>query len=164
MLRFGSFTCGAAWLPEFGDPEKDVEDFENILKWGLPILIKENDIADHLLYFRYSPLHNLKAPSDSSRQYPSTLLLTADHDDRVVPLHSLKYIAELYHCIRDCPFQVSNNELVDWRQIHSLIFFYFQTNPLLIRVETKAGHGSGKPTSKVVWLNLSKIMKENNED
>lgn len=57
--------------------------------------------------------------------------MTADHDDRVVPAHTLKYVAQLYHAI--------HNEAIDT-----------QKNPIICRVEVKAGHGAGKPTSKVI--------------
>jgi prolyl oligopeptidase len=70
---------------------------------------------------KYSPLHNLK----KGIKYPATLITTADHDDRVVPAHSFKFAATL---------QADNDG----------------TNPTLIRIETKAGHGSGKPTSKQI--------------
>jgi prolyl oligopeptidase len=68
----------------------------------------------------YSPLHNLKPGT----RYPATLVTTADHDDRVVPGHSFKFAAALQHAqARGGP-------------------------PVLIRVDTKAGHGAGKPTTK----------------
>lgn len=71
--------------------------------------------------YRYSPLHNLK----KGVKYPATLITTADHDDRVVPAHSFKFAATL-------------QEMNDG------------TNPTLIRIESKAGHGAGKPTSKQI--------------
>ena len=70
---------------------------------------------------KYSPLHNLK----KGVTYPATLITTADHDDRVVPAHSFKFASTL-------------QEMNDG------------TNPTLIRIETKAGHGAGKPTSKQI--------------
>jgi prolyl oligopeptidase len=71
--------------------------------------------------YKYSPLQNLKP----GVKYPATLVTTADHDDRVVPAHSFKFAATL---------QADNDG----------------TNPTLIRIETKAGHGAGKPTSKQI--------------
>jgi prolyl oligopeptidase len=70
---------------------------------------------------RYSPLHNIRFGT----RYPATLVTTADHDDRVVPAHSFKFAAALQAA------QAGDA-------------------PVLIRVETKAGHGAGKPVSKVI--------------
>ena len=78
---------------------------------------------------RYSPLHNLPPPPYSGSAYPAILLLTADHDDRVVPLHTLKYCAALQHGVGSSPEQ---------RQ------------PLMVRVDTRSGHGAGKPTAKAI--------------
>ena len=69
----------------------------------------------------YSPLHNLKPGT----AYPATLVTTADHDDRVVPAHSFKFAATLQAC-------------------------HEGPNPVLIRIDTKAGHGGGKPLAKVL--------------
>lgn len=71
--------------------------------------------------YAYSPLHNLK----SGTSYPATMITTADHDDRVVPAHSFKFAAAL-------------------QEAHA------GKNPVLIRIETKAGHGAGKPTAKII--------------
>lgn len=109
MLRFHKFTIGAAWISEFGDPEEEIH-FENLLK--------------------YSPLHNVHKPNNTKNQYPATLITTADHDDRVSPLHSLKFAATLHHAVQ-------GNE--------------YQKNPILLRVYSDAGHGGdGKPTSKAI--------------
>ena len=80
----------------------------------------DNEEEFHYL-LGYSPLHTLK----DGVQYPATLITTADHDDRVVPAHSFKFAARL-------------------QEAHS------GSNPVLIRIETSAGHGAGKPTAKII--------------
>jgi len=83
----------------------------------------------------YSPYHNLKAGT----AYPPTLVTTGDHDDRVFPAHSFKFAAAL-------------------QAAHA------GPAPTLIRIETKAGHGMGKPTAKIIeemtdrWAFLARIM------
>lgn len=100
MLRFDRFTIGHSWTSEYGSPA---------------------DPADFQVLYKYSPLHNIR----SGASYPATLILTADHDDRVVPAHSFKYAAALQRA-QGGPA------------------------PILIRVETAAGHGGGKPTAKII--------------
>lgn len=95
MLRFHLFTIGWAWTSEYGSPD-------------LP--------TDFEVLSRYSPLHNLR----EGVRYPPTLVSTGDHDDRVVPAHSLKFGAQLQHC------QAGDA-------------------PILMRIDTRAGHGMGKP-------------------
>lgn len=90
--------------------------------WAWAVEYGRSDNADHFNYLiKYSPLHNLK----DGTSYPATLITTADHDDRVVPAHSFKFAARLQEAHRG-------------------------ENPVLIRIETKAGHGAGKPTSKQI--------------
>lgn len=100
MLRYHLFTVGKGWIPEYGSSD-DPANFKNLLS--------------------YSPLHNIK----DGVTYPSTLITTGDHDDRVVPAHSFKFAAQL---------QKSHNG----------------KNPVIIRIETRAGHGAGKPIAKVL--------------
>lgn len=101
MLRYHKFTIGWAWATDYGTSEDDSSMFSYLLG--------------------YSPLHNI----DSGVDYPATMVFTADHDDRVVPAHSFKFIATL---------QEKNTG----------------PNPVLIRIETKAGHGAGTPVSKMI--------------
>lgn len=90
--------------------------------WGWTTEYGNPDSASQFPFiYKYSPYHNLK-PGVS---YPATLITTADHDDRVVPAHSFKFASRL-------------------QEYHS------GNNPVLIRVETNAGHGAGKPTSKQI--------------
>lgn len=101
MLRYHTFTAGAGWAYDYGTAEDSKEMF-NYLK-------------------SYSPVHNVKA----NTCYPSTLVLTGDHDDRVVPAHSFKFAAEL-QAKQSCD------------------------SPTLIRIETNAGHGAGRSTEQVI--------------
>lgn len=101
MLRYQYFTIGWAWATDYGRSDESKEMFEYLLT--------------------YSPLHNVK----EGVEYPATLAITADHDDRVVPAHTFKFMSELQS-----------------KQSGS--------NPVLVRIETQAGHGAGKPTSKMI--------------
>ncbi len=105
MLRYQRFTAGRYWTPEYGNADEDPAHFD-FLK-------------------AYSPLHNVR-PDVS---YPPLLITTADTDDRVVPMHSLKFAATL---------QAAAEYEMD------------PERPLLVRIETRAGHGLGKPTSKLI--------------
>ena len=101
MLRYHRFTVGRYWVSDYGNAEESAEHFRFLLE--------------------YSPLHNI----EEGTSYPTTLITTADTDDRVVPAHAKKFAAAL--------------QALDGGK-----------NPILIRVETKAGHGGGKPTAKVI--------------
>ena len=101
MLRFHKFTIGWAWKSDYGSSE-NADEFKAL--------------------HAYSPLHNLKPGT----RYPSTLVMTADHDDRVVPAHSFKFAATLQEAqAKDGP-------------------------PVLIRIETSAGHGAGTALNKLI--------------
>jgi prolyl oligopeptidase len=94
-----------------------------------------DDPEEFQALYAYSPLHNLKPGT----AYPATLITTADHDDRVVPAHSFKFAAAL-------------------QAAHA------GDAPVLIRIETKAGHGAGKPTAKIIeemsdrWAFLVRVL------
>jgi prolyl oligopeptidase len=100
MLRFQKFTIGWAWTSDYGSSD---------------------DPAQYKVLRAYSPLQNIKPGTC----YPPTLAFTADHDDRVVPGHTFKFVATL-QADQKC------------------------ANPILVRIETKAGHGAGKPTTKQI--------------
>lgn len=101
MLRFHHFTVGKGWIPEYGCADSSKTEFD---------------------YLRaYSPYHNLK----EGVHYPATMIMTADHDDRVVPAHSFKFAARL-------------------QEVHNGV------NPVLIRIEISAGHGANRSTQQII--------------
>jgi prolyl oligopeptidase len=99
MLRYHKFTIGWSWATDYGTSDS-LEQFNCLIK--------------------YSPLHNVKP-----QEYPCTMILTGDHDDRVVPAHSFKFAATLQ----------ANQK---------------GPAPVIIRIDSNAGHGSGKPTAKQI--------------
>ena len=101
MLRYHKFTAGAGWAYDYGTADDNKEMFNYL--------------------YKYSPVHNVR----NGTCYPATMVMTGDHDDRVVPAHSFKFAAEL-QAAQGCD------------------------KPVLIRIETKAGHGAGKPTSMLI--------------
>jgi prolyl oligopeptidase len=100
MLRYHKFTIGYYWADDYGTSDDSIQ-FNNLIK--------------------YSPLHNL----NEGDCLPSTLIVTADHDDRVFPAHSFKFAARLQE-VQSC------------------------NKPTLIRIDKNAGHGAGKPTEMVI--------------
>jgi prolyl oligopeptidase len=101
MLRYHKFTIGRAWTSDYGSSD-DPTEFRTL--------------------YAYSPLHHIRA----GVRYPATLIMTSDHDDRVVPAHSFKFAARLQTC------QAADGP------------------PVLIRIQTDAGHGSGTALHKVI--------------
>jgi prolyl oligopeptidase len=99
MLRFHKFTIGWNWIPDYGSSEANEAEFKAL--------------------YAYSPYHNIRAA-----QYPATLITTADHDDRVVPAHSLKYAARLQ--------ELQQGDA-----------------PILIRIQTRSGHGASSTTKQI---------------
>ena len=104
MLRYNKFTAGAGWSYDYGTAEDSKEMFEYLKS--------------------YSPVHQVK----KGVCYPSTMIITSDHDDRVVPAHSFKFGAELQEK-QSC------------------------TKPILVRIEVNAGHGAGRSTEQVIGEN-----------
>merc|ERR1712228_953821 len=101
MLRFHRYTIGSAWISDFGSSDN------------------ENDFK---LLLAISPTHNIP----NVKNFPAVLVTTADHDDRVVPHHTFKYLATL-----------------QWTVTNS-------TRPIIGRIDTNAGHGFGKPTDMIL--------------
>ncbi|MEM6298295.1 MAG: prolyl oligopeptidase family serine peptidase [Bacteroidota bacterium] len=114
MLRYHQFTAGAGWIADYGCADSSQAMFEYLQG--------------------YSPVHNVT----EGTKYPATLVKTADHDDRVVPAHSFKFISEL-------------------QAKHA------GDNPVLIRIDTKAGHGAGKSTEQSIneWADTYSFTYQN---
>lgn len=108
MLRFHHFTIGWAWISEYGNPD-DPEDFK--------------------VLHAYSPYHQVK----SGIAYPSTLIVTSDHDNRVVPLHSYKFAAVLQEAQSG-------------------------GNPVLLRVYKETGHGAGRSREQIIEEDVDYLM------
>lgn len=104
MLRYHTFTAGAGWAYDYGTSQDNKDMFEYLKS--------------------YSPVHNVR----KGVCYPSTMIITSDHDDRVVPAHSFKFGAELQKK-QSC------------------------NNPILVRIEVNAGHGAGRSTEQVIGEN-----------
>jgi prolyl oligopeptidase len=103
MLRFHRFTVGKGWIPEYGCADSSKTQFDYL--------------------YKYSPYHNLK----QGTSYPATMVMTADHDDRVVPAHSFKFAARLQE-------------------------YHKGDNPVVIRIEKSAGHGAGMSTDQTIEM------------
>lgn len=108
MLRFHLFTIGWAWTSEYGSPDNP-EDFLTLSK--------------------YSPYHCVQV----DKEYPSTLIITSDHDDRVVPLHSYKFAAALQEAQAG-------------------------PNPIVLRVHYNTGHGAGKSQRQIIEEATEKLL------
>ena len=107
MLRFHLFTIGWAWMSEYGSPDNQ---------------------AEALILRKYSPYHC----TQKGKAYPATLIRTSDHDDRVVPLHSYKFVAALQ--------EAQSGD-----------------SPIILRLHRNTGHGAGKTQSQIIaesaeWL------------
>ena len=119
MLRYHQFTAGAGWSYDYGTVDDSKEMFEYLRE--------------------YSPVHAIEGDTE----YPATLVTTSDHDDRVVPAHSYKFIAGLQKAQKG-------------------------VNPTLIRIQIKAGHGSVSLDQRIrlesdiysfIWKNIGKSPK-----
>lgn len=114
MLRYHKFTAGAGWAYDYGTADEDSAMFAYLKS--------------------YSPVHNVHC----DKTYPATLIITGDHDDRVVPAHSYKFAAALQQCSKN-------------------------PHPLLLRVDVNTGHGAGKPLKKTIteWADMLAFTLKN---